>query len=424
MGGFLQFRYLFGNYNVVNTSNYGSQVSAPQLKSGDRTGDANGFELRRARINFSGNAFSPDIFFKFEGDFGGTAPVVNNIATVTPGTTTVASSASSSSATSNSYGNFQITDAYIGYRFSDAIKIKAGSFKVPFAKAELTSDTVMDLDERPEVLLPFDPVRAVGLSVFGDLIKDKFNYEVNVNDGAKSNVLGRIADTSGSQDNRLAFYGRVNWAGSGNISDFSEESDLRKDNSEFVWLLGAAIGYESQNTSQNAFPAAQTSLNANGLSTADSPGFISSSAINGDVYRGTVDWSAKYLGWSFNTAGYIQQVNANPGLALNKSSVSTGPYGATDSSFFEAGYYGEVGYFIVPKKFEIVGRVGQLLTEGYSNHMEAYTIGANYYLFGNNAKIQTDFTYVPNEAAYTDAPTDQIANTRELLFRLQLQLKF
>jgi hypothetical protein len=143
--------------------------------------------------------------------------------------------------------------------------------------------------------------------------------------------------------------------------------------------------------------------------------------LNGDLYRATVDWSGKYEGWEFNTAGYFQQLNQNPDPS---ASPTVAPYGASNSSVFEAGYYGQVGYFIIPKRLELVGRAGELLTEGLPNRSEFYSLGANYYLFGHNVKFQGDVTYIPNEAAYTDAASDVLINKQSLTTRLQFQVKF
>lgn len=396
IGGFAQVRYVYANSNYKHP---------PAIYSGSSSngaadpGAANGFEVRRARVNFSGTIMAPEIFYKFEGDFAG--------------------------ASSNS-GNFQLTDAYIGYAFCDAAKVKAGSFKVPFTKVEYAmSDTNMEFMERPEVNYPFDAQRALGVSLFGDLVKDKWNYDFMINNGSNSNKLGRIDDTAGTQDNRLGFYARTSWAGAGAISDFADEPDLRKDNSGFAWLLGGAGGYESQNSTSTAYPAAQTSTTIAGLSTADSPGFLTSQNLNGGLFRGTVDWSAKYQGWSFLTAFYAQQINQNEAGA---GSI-VAPYGTAgakgnDSSFAMYGYYGQVGYMILPKKLEIVGRAGQLMTEGYDNRCEAYSVGLNYYIFGHNAKIVGDLTYIPNEAAFTQVEADVIRNTQDTIARVQFQVKF
>jgi hypothetical protein len=236
IGGSLQLRYVYARVNALHST------AAPNASD---IGNASGFELRRARLTFAGHVFSPDVFFRFEGDFAG--PASNN-------------------------GDFQVTDAYAGYRISDLFKVRAGSFKVPFTKAESLIDVNLGLMERPEENLPFDPVRALGVSVFGDLVPNKVSYEANMNDGAKSNTSGRIEDTSGALDNRLAFYGRVQWAGAGHLSDFTDEPDLRTDTSTFAWMLGAAVGYESQNSTSSAFPAKQTTASVVGLSSYPSPG--------------------------------------------------------------------------------------------------------------------------------------------------------
>lgn len=397
VGGFTQLRYEAGFYNATNDRSFPSRSVGNGSTTPDDPGNSNGFSIRRARINFSGNAWSPDLTFKLEGDFYG-----------------------------SSDGGFTVTDAFVAYKFTDLLRVKAGSYKVPFAKAELTSDTAGQFAERSEVLSPFDPVRAIGVSLYGDFVKDTLNYEVSLNNGSRTNTLRQpsLVGSGANLDNRLAAYARLQWAGNGKISEFADEPDFRKDNSAFIWMLGGAAGYESQNASNDAFPSRQTTTSSNGISNGDGPGFTNYT-LNGDVFRGTVDWSAKYRGLSLTTAAYIQQVNANSGNTSGTSatSIATGPYGPSDASFFQWGTYGQVGYFLIPEKLELVGRTGILATEGYPNIGEFYSLGANYYVYGHNLKFLSDVTYTP-EAAYTDASSGLLQNTHDLLFRLQLQLKF
>jgi hypothetical protein len=409
IGGFAQLRYEASYANATNGRHITQTVPAKLNSNGTTTpqstvtlhdpSESSGFDIRRARISFSGNAFSPDLTFKFEGDFYG-----------------------------NSTGNFTVTDAFVAYRFTDLFKAKIGSYKVPFAKAELTSDTVMEFSERAEELAPFDPVRALGVSLYGDLLKDQLSYEISANDGGNTNTLRRD-DTVGNAanlDNRFGFYGRLQWAGAGKISDFADEPDLRDDNRAFIWMLGAAGGYESQNATNSAFPSPQTSTTVGGLSAnGTNPGFIGNYNLNGDIFRGTLDWSAKYQGFSFNSAAYFQQVNANPDLTTS-GTTAAGPYSSVNprkTSFFEWGGYGQVGYFIIPQKLELVGRAGVLATEGATNIGEFYSLGANYYIYKHNFKIMTDVTYTP-EAPYTDSATSLLQNTQDIAFRLQVQLRF
>ncbi len=402
VNGYAQMRYEYARQNATNgrtlpSRSIGSGSSAPKTTPDD-PGNASGFDIRRARISFSGNVINPDITYKLEGDFEGT-----------------------------SSGTFTVTDAFVGYRLTDYAKLRAGSFKVPFAKAELTSDPTGSFPERAEILSPFDPVRSLGVSLYGDILPGTLSYEVNVNDGSRANTLRQVDVTGNTPnlDNRLGFYGRMQWAGAGKISQFADESDLRaaSDNAAFIWMLGAAAGYESQNATNNAFPSPQTTAVAQGLSNGNGPGFTNYT-LNGDIFRATVDWSAKWQGLSLLAAGYFQQINANAGNTSSTStSASTGPFGASDASFFQHGYYAQVGYFVIPQKLEITGRAGALFTEGYPNVGEYYSLGTNYYFYGHNLKLQSDVTYSP-ESPYTDTAALQLQNASDLAFRVQLQLKF
>ncbi|HEY4328252.1 MAG TPA: porin [Phycisphaerae bacterium] len=396
IGGVLQVRYEMALHHANNAA----FISKP-LPQGDNE-NSSGFDIRRARLNFTGTAFSPNLFYRFEGDFFG-----------------------------NATGGFTVTDAYVGYAFSDKIKVRAGAFKTPFTKSEQEYDANLEL-ERPEVNFPFDAQRSLGVSLFGDIIKDKFSYELNANDGSKSNTF-RFVDSSSNVttisstttpsynlDNRLAFYGRLQYAGAGTIKEFYDggEADLRSDTRPFIWMLGFAGGYESQNSGAAAFP--QNSLSVVGLGTTNAQGFAKAYALNGDIFRATLDWSAKWQGLSVNTAAYFQQVNANPFAGSAGAGL---PFNTQKTSFFEHGYYAQVGYMLIPRRLEVLGRAGFLLDEGAPTVGQFYTLGVNYYLNGNNAKVLLDINYSP-QAAYTDASTLQIANTREVVARIQLQLKF
>ena len=56
--------------------------------------------------------------------------------------------------------------------------------------------------------------------------------------------------------------------------------------------------------------------------------------------------------------------------------------------------------------------------------LEELAVGLNYYIYGHNFKIQTDLSFIPNAAACTSSVLGTAANTQDLIFRVQLQLKF
>jgi hypothetical protein len=321
--------------------------------------------------------------------------------------------------TASNAGNFQLQDYYLQYRFADALQIRGGAYLVPFTHVEYYSAGLQLIDFSP-ITTPFDPVRALGVSVLGDIIKDQLAYELNLNDGSKSNDNGRSDDNSatGADDNRWGVYGRLQFAGSGKISDFNDECDLRDNQDEFAWLLEGAAGVESQNPNATAYPAAQKSLVINGLYVNQNSAYMAPYAVNGNIYRGTVDWMAKWRGFGGQIAGFYQEINDTGGAgdAFNTT------YGK--SSLGQGGYYLQGGYFLIPKKLEAVVRYGQLFTEGAHDHMDEYAAGLNYYLYGSKVKLQTDITYIPDAAAYTDTGVNTVANTADFIYRVQVQVKF
>jgi phosphate-selective porin OprO and OprP len=387
INGLVQVRYAYVYRHDANTNDTLHPISATSNQE-----DTSGFDVRRARLNFQGNVVSPNVVYRFYGDFFGA-----------------------------STGAFTVLEAWAGYNFNDAFKIRAGATTVPFNRAAQNADALLDLMSRPEVfaaLLGNDTPRAIGVNFYGEPIKDKLNYDVQVNNGINSNTIRRPDTTgpTGSLDNRLGIYGRVNYAGSGVLKDFNDQPDLRPENRDFIWLAGLGLGYESQSAATGTLPSPQNSA-VMAVSNARGPGF-KTYTLNGDVFRATLDWSAKYQGWSFQTAALLQQVNASAGTGAALPLGAGGP-----SAFFEQGYYAQAGYMLIPQKLEVVGRVQYLFTEGFPNIGEYYQLGANYYIFGHNAKIQTDITYTP-ESVYTDAGEDQLQNTHQIAFRAQLQVMF
>jgi len=391
INGYTQIRYTFSDADLKNAAAFATKP---------KSGDASGLDFRYMRLTFSGNAFTPNLTYLFTGDFAGNASNANDS---------------------------QLVDAYVAYKFNDLLNIRVGAFLTPYSRLEYISSGLALVDF-PALFNPFDPARSFGVSLYGDIVKDRLLYEINMNNGGVSNHNGRVAELGGMTDNRPSFYGRLQYfGGSGKPADFNDESDLRKDTSTAAWVMEGAVGYESANTSNTAFPGKQGSSTIPGVSSMPAPGFLTY-PLNGDLYRATLDGELKYQGWEFLAAAFIQQVNENPGAGITTATSATVPatlppgFG-NNMSFFQASYYGQIGYMI-NKQWEIVGRAGQLLTEGGPNRMEEYSVGVNYFPFGKNVKIQTDLTYIPNEAALSNTTFGTFINTQDLIARIQLQLKF
>ncbi len=395
LNGYFQYRYDYGSYQPVNSQGYGHTPPTDKLDpTSVAGGSANGFGFRYARLIFSGNIFGPRLTYFIQSDFAG-----------------------GNGTTNSNY--FAEKDLWIAYRFANWLQVKAGSMLVPFTHVEYVSSGLEMVDFN-SVEWPFDPVRAMGVSVFGDIIPDKFDYEVNINNGANTNGNG-IASNNVSLDNRLGFATR--WQIGSRISDFVMEPDLRW-SKHFQWMLGAAVNVDSQTRSPAAFPAPQGTDTVLGLSSNQTTGFIPSYAFTGNIYRATVDYQMHYRGFALSPVAFYQDINESPGAgasAGNTPQTLTSYYGG--SSVQQFAYYLQAGYFIVPHKWEVAASYGQMYTLGQHNHMDAYEAGVNYYIIGDNVKLQLDEIYTP-QAAFTNQFSETFANAANYITELQLQCKF
>ncbi|MEM1026980.1 MAG: porin [Planctomycetota bacterium] len=190
VSGQIQFRY------VHNSDGGASSVSD----------DADGFELRRTKVQFKGNLGDPKISY-----------VVRL-------------------ASSRSSANTSLEEAAIGYKFDNGVQLAAGKKKLPFLRQELLSSTrqlavdrglgteyfTLNFAEQLQTVIPI-----------GKQIRATLAYS----DGGVSESSAALADTV-----KYAFTGRVDAA---ILGDFADGKDLRprKDESEAL-LLGAALHAE------------------------------------------------------------------------------------------------------------------------------------------------------------------------------------
>jgi phosphate-selective porin OprO/OprP len=136
------------------------------------TAGNDGFLLRRARPILQGTVFR-DFDFLFVPEFGGT-------------------------------GSPQILDAYLNYRYSPALQLRAGKFKSPVGLEQLQSDKDTFFSERalPTGLVPN---RDLGVQVHGDLFSGRVSYAAGIFNGVGD---GRSSNNADFDDNK-EFAGRL-----------------------------------------------------------------------------------------------------------------------------------------------------------------------------------------------------------------------
>jgi len=233
-----------------------------------------------------------------------------------------------------------LRDAWINYDFDNGIEIKAGQFKVPFNLGELIPDSKQQFIDRSQTDDALSYSRDVGLDIHGRVIDKKLEYHAYVfNEGLNSNKFNK--------NNEFLFGARVGYNFLGDHGYTASDVD---DSQEAQLMAGVAATY-----------------NRTGAPAAADQSLI---ATTGDI-------AYRYRGFSAIGAGYYLRNHT----------------AKTNTLAFE----GQVGYFIIPKHFEVAARyVGVIPTAaGVTNGYEAGG-GFNYYFYGHRLKLLIDYAMLIN----------------------------
>jgi hypothetical protein len=161
----------------------------------------------------------------------------------------------------------------------------------------------------------------------------------------------------------------------------------------------------------------------NGLAVSDAKAFIGRLA-----YKVTPDWQ---IGGSLarGNTGVNSSVRADRNLwnaftyyKKNKLSLQ-GEY--TEGNYMDSlngtqdirSYYGNVGYFFTPK-LEGVARADYFDYKNLNAAINQYTLGLNYYLKGNNAKIQLNLVHTDGNSAAPGSTFDNDATELRTNFQV------
>lgn len=257
-----------------------------------------------------------------------------------------------------------LRDAWINYRFDPALQVRAGQFTVPFQWHRYVSPRRQHFAERgvPSETFGFPTGRDVGAMAHGRLADGKLAYGLGVLDGAGRNVA-----TSNSSGNMAS--ARATWAVLGDLP--REESDLAF-SEDLQWALGGGV----QGARKNEARAWDLGRSATGNDRAD-------------WAAGTADTLLRYRGFSLAGDAYFRSVD---------------PDDTAVSSYRGWAYMVSGGYFVVPEKYEVVGRWSQLRLDRGENDTrhDQWGLGANWYIHGHDHKLRLN--YFNNK---TEPGTDQ-----------------
>lgn len=362
----------------------------PRLERNDRTG----FDVQRIRLIFSGNAWSPDLTYRFE--FRGDAPDAYNLV---------------------------VDKVYANYRFADEFQVRAGSFRLASTRAQFTSDTNFQFVDRPMTDAVFGLGIGLGMRFWGQLFDKRLEYFLDVVNSLNNDRNRTITPDPAEMDNNPAIVFRLVWHALGDNpeKDFVAAADLPRHESPaldfgFHYAFNEDAG--DSRTTRIPFPLARgPQLGGFGLTT-----------TNG-LQINQFGWDAAFKYQGFSLIGeYILRI-VDPRHAFRRPFTPWSRLTGDGSTVAQHGAYVQAGYFLpIPDfadRIEIVTRVGGVSTlAGEQEGAWEYAGGVNYYIQGNRVKLQTDVTKV-YEAPISSSPSS-LANVNDsaLVWRVQLQVGF
>jgi phosphate-selective porin len=324
------------------------------------TADADEFRVRRFKLFFSGFAFDPRLTWRLQLAFESTA------------------------------ANRTLDDAWLNWRFADALQTQFGEYKTPFAREELYNDGFIQFPERAIAVDAFKPSRDVGLMAAGAICRNLFAYQVGVFGGDGQNTLRAT--------NHVMPMLRLVLNPIGTMGN--SEADLQNHKTPALSL--GANGFT--NTLRKV---SDTSFEALSLNYAGAAGWLGRNASlfttgeDVDIKSWGFDGQFKWRGLALQAEGFYGQAKGDTsGVRL-----------------YAYGWYGQVGFFILPEHLDVAARYSIV---DYNRNIDAsslatYSADTTYYFRRNSLKITLDYTRTHRQRPGLPAANDQA-------FVLQVQL--
>ena len=389
INGMLQFRHSY-----LQTDDGSSVLDPEGFNVGNPDGvdpSANGFELTRPRLKFSGH-IPGDVKYMVQMEFS-----------------------------DDNHNGGKLLDYMVYYSFTPELGIKVGQFKVPFSRENNVSDSKLMLADNGYVNYVYSAGRSTGVELFGafDCGDTKMHYRAGVFNGFRDIGSRPLHDN----DNNPAVAARVIVPLLGaEPSDFANESDL-EDHENPALQLGAGFAYTNTRTEDHI--AGGTDDNYIILAKSGD-GLSNGIELGGEVTMFTADVAYKHRGLSLILDGYYQDadLDSKEWDFANEFGSSRDFFGIDGERIQNWGWNFQAGYFLTPKEFELVARIGGVCVDNTNDTLE-FAGGWNWYISGQNVRIAMDVTYIDDlQATSSTANLHGIQNNALFLIRTQLQFTF
>jgi len=320
-----------------------------------------------------------------------------------------------------------LEDYLLTWRFMPELGINVGRHKAAFGKQENTVESRQMLIDRSLANEVFNIRRGTGLELFGVLpvADSKLYHRVGIYNGFDDAQRSPFLEN----DNNPAVAARLELPLRGATpDDFTNESDLSFLENP-VLQFACSLAYANARNEEH-FGGGEDDNYEVLVKGMDAKSDIVEPG--GKIALFGADVAYKYQGLSVIGEGFYQHADLDRGdLGFEDD------FGATRNVFDPAGrvlidgyevdnfgWYVQTGYFLVPKVFEIAGRISGVHVDN-TNDMYEYAGGWNWYLSGQELKLSMDITYIDDLPLAVSGPNFAgVQNNSLFLLRSQLQFMF
>lgn len=299
-----------GNFKMNPSLMFQFRNATTYNESGKASGDdylSNGFEVRRFKIGFAGNAFSPDLTYKF-------LLVLDR----------------------NSAGNntgATMEDEWVNYKFADAMSVTLGQFKGPVTREGLYGILANERSYQSDIMMNADNYMQ-GVSLLYGGSADALHAQVAFGDGAGKKNSNALDPGQGGVDADYNLAGRVEYKVFGDWKNNSSASSLGVEKDLLV--LGAGADFTQTGDTDVSIHSVDALYKLhNGLALMGVYDGKFTSAASGDTY----DW------------GVVLQA----GYMLNDKWEVFGRYAYLDLETVGAGYNNQINEFAVGANYYFKG---------------------------------------------------------------------
>jgi hypothetical protein len=357
-----------------------------------------GFEIRRMRFGFDGNAFSPDFQYFFNWTTNRTSGNTN--VTSTTGTTkgTVIGTAS------NGQGGVPILEeAWIKYHIpTTPLIFQLGQQHDPILHEEMTSSRYRhsaEISLTSDIFVNGDAFTEAAMLIYDNGPDSPVRAEAGINHGIRSanTNFESYPNNGGFNQFNYGFAGRVEYKVMGRWKDYAQIAQI--DVKDPLLVFGVGGDYSERGHDGQVVGGVDGQYS-------DPNGVL--------VYGEVVD---RYTTHNF---GYFTQ--SSQGASLNAGDPAVAGTATNEYSFLLEGGY------LIANRYEPFLRYEYMKLQGTPagsrNYIQDVTTGVNVWFQGHRLKLTGEVMYLPQGLPFDDSPTDEFASPHhgELVYEMQLQL--